>query len=64
MISFVKAIGIVLLVSLCSFLENQANLTGLVNPIIATLIGAIASSIETHIKENGGNALFGTVAIK
>lgn len=62
---FIKGLGIVLLVSTLSFLGDVSHFTGIVNPIVATMIAALASSLESHMKAASGNttALFGSVRI-
>lgn len=60
-ISFIKGIGIVVVVSILTYLGDAAHLNGIVSPVIATLIAALASSYEAHLREQTGAALFGAV---
>lgn len=61
---FLKGLGLVILAAVASFLADSANLHGLLNPAIATLVAAFASSLESHIKSRTNNALFGAVAVR
>lgn len=63
---FIKGLGIVLLVSFLSYLGDATHLSGIMNPVVATMIAALASSFESHLKSESDNktALFGSVAIK
>lgn len=64
-IGFVKAIGVVALAAVVSYLADSAHLTGVLNPVIATVVAALAASFESYLKADSGNttALFGTVNI-
>lgn len=63
---FLKGIILVVVLSLSSFLASEANLQGIMNPVLATLIASIFSAIESHLKSksNGTTALFGAVKLK
>ena len=66
-LGFIKAIGVIILVSVLSYLGNAANLTGVINnPVIISVIVALASAWESKLKAQTGNsvALFGTVGVK
>jgi hypothetical protein len=60
---FLKGLLMVVVLGVASFLEDKANLTGVVNPIVATLIAAIASSVESHIRATTGRGLLGAVRV-
>ena len=63
---FVKGLLIVVVLAVVSFMGDQANLTGIMSPVLATLVASIFSSVESSMKaKSGGNtALFGAVTIK
>lgn len=65
-IGFIKALGVVVIASVASYLADAAHLTGVLNPVIATVVAALAASFESYLKANSGNttALFGTVSVK
>lgn len=63
LISFIKAIGILMIFTLLTFLGDASHLNGIVSPAVAGLIAAIASWLETDIKQNTGNALFGAAKV-
>lgn len=65
-IGFIKAIGVVVIMGVLSYVGDAAHLNGLVSPIIASLIAALAASLESHLKDESGNtkALFGAVKVK
>lgn len=62
----VKGVLLAVLLALCSYFENMANLQGVVNPAIAVVITALASGLESHLKAQSGGttALFGAVKLK
>ena len=62
---FLKGILLAAIGAIVLYLSNAANLNGVVSPILATLIAAIASSIESNMKatSNGTTGLFGAVTI-
>lgn len=62
---FIKGLVLVAVIAVCTYLEDAAHLTGVLNPVIATVIAALASSLESHLKAESGNtsALFGAVKI-
>ncbi len=66
LIGFVKGLGVVILFSILGYIENRANLDGVVGPTVAAVITALASSFESYLKERSGNttALFGSVNVK
>lgn len=63
---FLKGLGLALMFALLSFFGDVANLNGVVGPAVASLLAALASSLESHLKaESGGEkGLFGAVSIK
>ena len=61
LIGFLQAIGLALILTVLSFLANAANLQGLVNPEMATLVAAVALAIENTINAKNGKSLFGLV---
>lgn len=58
-IGFIRAIGVVILTAVLSFLGDSANLNGVVSAGVATLISALALSFEHALEANGKGALFG-----
>lgn len=62
---FLKGIILAALGGAAIYLSDASNLTGLA-PYIATLIAALASSLESYLKAQSNNtsALFGSVYIK
>lgn len=63
-LGFLKAIGIVIITAVLSYLGNVANLNGVLSPLLATLLAALAASLESHIKDQTGLAFFGSVKVK
>lgn len=65
-IGFIKALGVMVVATIASFLANQANLTGVLNPVLASLVAALAASMESYLKDKSGNnkALFGAVTVR
>lgn len=65
-ISFIKALGVVALVSVLSFLGDASHFTGVLNPILAAVIAALAASFEAKLRSNSGDttALFGAVNVR
>lgn len=61
LIGFLQAIGLALILTVLGFLANAANLNGLVNPEMATLVAAVALAIENSINAKSGKSLFGLV---
>lgn len=59
---FLKGLLLVVILAVTSYLSDAANLTGIA-PVIATLVVAVASAIESSIKANSGKALFGAVRV-
>lgn len=60
-VAVLQAIGLSALMGILAFLANTANLQGLVNPEMATLVAAIALAIENSINAKSGKSLFGMV---
>lgn len=60
---FIKGLGLALLAAATAYLSNPENLTFLSGGI-ALIVSALASSLESHIKANSGNALFGAVSVR
>lgn len=58
-----KGLVLSLIGAVALYLTDASHLTGFVNPTIATIIVMIASSVESHIKEQSGNGLFGAVKV-
>ncbi len=56
----VRGLGIALLFALVSWLANAANLHGLVNDTVATVVAAVALAIEHKMEADGSGALFGS----
>lgn len=52
------------LAAVASYFADAANLNGLLGPALATVVAALASSLESHIKANSGNGLFGAVRVR
>ncbi len=61
LIGVLQALGLALILTVLSFFANVANLNGLVNPEMATLVAAIALAIENTINAKNGKSLFGLV---
>ncbi len=61
LIGVLQAIGLALILTVLGFLANAANLNGLVNPEMATLVAAVALAIENSINAKNGRSLFGLV---
>ena len=60
-VAVLQDIGLSALMGILAFLANTANLQGLVNPEMATLVAAIALAIENSINAKSGKSLFGMV---
>jgi len=62
---FIKGLLVVVVASVVSYLANSANLQGVLNPALATVVAALFSSLESHLKATSGNskALFGAVRL-
>lgn len=58
-VRFIKGAGSVLIAGLVSYLADQANLTGILNPTLATIVAGLFLVIEGAIKDAGRGALFG-----
>ena len=63
-IGFVKALLVVITVSVLSFLGEANNLTAVLNPYTASLVAALAASLESYLKEKNGTAFFGAISVK
>jgi hypothetical protein len=63
---FAKGVLIVILTSVTSYLAHEAKLTDVLNPLLATLVAGLASSLESYLKAQSNNttALFGAVKLK
>lgn len=60
-IGFLRALGVVILTAVLSYLGDASHLNGVVSTSIAALISAIALGLEHSIEEKKGTALFGAV---
>lgn len=60
-VALLQAIGLAALMGILAFLANSTNLSGLVNPEMATLVAAVALAIENSINAKSGRSLFGLV---
>jgi hypothetical protein len=58
-IRFLKGILSVIVFSVVSYLANSANLTGVLNVSIATIVSGLALVLEGYLKDKGNGALFG-----
>lgn len=58
-----KGLLLVVILAVTSFFGDAAHLTPLVGNLIATLVAAVASAIESNIKDKTGNGLFGVVRV-
>jgi len=56
-----QALGLAILLTICGFLADASNLSGLFNPYTATIISAIALAIEQDIQSKTGKSLLGSV---
>lgn len=60
-IGFLRGLGMVALLAVLTYLGNAANLTGIVTPVLATLIASAALAFENSLTAKTGNALLGAV---
>jgi hypothetical protein len=60
---FLKGAGAVMLAALVSYLADSANLQGIMNPTIATIVAGFALVLEGKIKDKTGNSLFGAAKV-
>lgn len=60
-IGFIRGLGMVALLAVLTYLGNAANLTGIVTPVLATLIASGALAFENSLTAKTGNALLGAV---
>lgn len=56
-----RGIGLVVLTAAVGFLADASHLAFIGNPMVVTVIVALAASWENSLKEKGQGALFGTV---
>lgn len=63
-LGFIRAIGVVVLVSVLTYLGDASHLSGIASEGLATLIAALALAVEHAIENSSGNALFGAVRSK
>ncbi len=65
-ISFIKGVGVVVLFAVLTYLGDAANLSGILSPVLATVIASMVSAYEAHLKEQSGGttALFGAVSVR
>lgn len=63
---FLKGLFIVIVLSIVSYLGNVAHLTGILNPMLATIVASVFSAIESKMKakDDGNTAFFGAVKVK
>jgi hypothetical protein len=63
---FIKGLLGVLILSAVSYLGDAAHLTGILNPVLATVMAGLFSGLESSMKSdtNGTKALFGAVSVK
>ena len=61
-IRLIKGCASVGVAAVVSYLADGANLTGLLNPAIATVAAGVFLVIEGYIKDKGHGALFGAVS--
>lgn len=62
---FVKGLLTVILAVVVSYLADAANLQGLLNPALATVVAGVFAAIESSLKAKSGGekGLFGAVRI-
>lgn len=60
-IGALRAVGVLLLVTLLGWIGDATNLTFLENPWLEGLIAAVALAIEHQIENKTGRAIFGAV---
>lgn len=56
-----RSLGILVLMSVLSWLSVQANVAPLFGTTASGIIVLIVAAIENSIKENGGGSLFGAI---
>jgi Na+-transporting NADH:ubiquinone oxidoreductase subunit NqrE len=63
---FIKGLLLSVLGGVVSFLSVSANVEGVLSPIVAALVMAVASALESQFKANSGGkaALFGAVRVR
>ncbi|GAO38362.1 hypothetical protein SCH01S_14_00260 [Sphingomonas changbaiensis NBRC 104936] len=60
---FVKQLVLLVVLSVGSYLANAANLTPVMSFSVASVVSALASSLESYIKAQTGQGLFGAVQV-
>lgn len=62
---FVKGLLLVVILTVSSYLADSAHLTGVLNPVLATVVASAFSALESHLKavSGGSKALFGAVSV-
>ena len=63
LIGFLRGLGLVVLLAVLSWLANAANLSGLVNPTVGSLIAVIALTLE-HAFSPAGTVFAGTIGVR
>ncbi len=58
-IGFIRGLGVVVVTSVLAYIGDVNHLSGLVSVGVASIISALALSLEHHIEAGGGGALFG-----
>lgn len=59
-----KQLLMVLVLGVVAFLGDSAHLTPFMSAGLATIVSMLASSLESHIKAQTGNGLFGAATIR
>lgn len=60
-LGLLRAIGVMLVVSLVHFLGDAANLTPFMSSSVASIVAMISLAFEHSIEEKTGSALFGAI---
>ncbi len=62
---FIQGLLGVAVLAIVSYLADAAHLTGVLNPVLATIAAGLFASLESYLKSESGNtkALFGTVTL-
>lgn len=58
-VRFLKGALTVIVSALVSYLANEANLTGVLNASMSTIVAGLFLVLEGYIKDKGNGALFG-----
>ncbi len=61
-LGFIRGVGSVIVFAVVSYLANAANLHGIMNDGLATLIAGVALMVEHEMQTSGTGALFGIAA--